>query len=480
MNRRRFINRSALTAAGLYAAQSASLQAVNAFWPKEFISQRPPLSKRTFSSTAVDGLIENLKNRIADPELAWMFENCYPNTLDTTVDYEIVDGKPDTFIITGDIDAMWLRDSTAQVWPYLPLIRNDKKLRMLIVGLINRQALCVLKDPYANAFYKDLSKESEWKSDSPEPIPGVHERKWEIDSLCYVVRLAYGYFAHTNDVSPFDQRWREAMQLLVKTLRTEQRKDGTSPYFFVRRTDNVIDAPPFRGTGQPAKPTGMICSMFRPSDDSTVLPYLIPSNLMAVQALRQLAEIFRRGLHDENFATDCESLAREVETGIITYGIVEHPDIGKIYAYEVDGYGGQILMDDANVPSLMSLAYLGVHRADDPLYANTRRFLISEANPWYLTGNAADGQGSPHTGKRSIWPMGIILRALTSQSDDEIARCLKLLKTTHAGTGFMHESFDKDDASLFSRKWFAWANTLFGELIIKLSKERPALIFKNY
>lgn len=479
MNRRRFISRSLLAGAGAYAAQIPAVHAAKSLFGENYLSRRPQLADRTFTSTAVENTISSLKPRLADPELAWMFENCYPNTLDTTVDFEIVDGKPDTFIITGDIDAMWLRDSTAQVWPYLPLIQQEKGLKMLIAGLINRQAKCVLKDPYANAFYKDLTKESEWKSDSPEPIAGVHERKWEIDSLCYVVRLAHGYFEYTNDVTPFDQHWREAMQLLVKTLRTEQRKDGTSPYFFVRRTDNVIDAPPFRGTGQPVKPTGMICSMFRPSDDSTVFPYLIPSNLMAVQALHQLADIFRRGLHDEMFAADCESFAREVETGVKTYGIVEHPGFGKIYAYEVDGYGGQILMDDANVPSLMSLAYLGVHSADDPLYVNTRRFLISNANPWYLTGNAAEGQGSPHTGKRAIWPMGIILRALTSTSDEEIAHCLQLLKTTHAGTGFMHESFDKDDASLFSRKWFAWANTLFGELVLKLADQRPLLVLRD-
>ncbi|PKP17519.1 MAG: metal-independent alpha-mannosidase [Bacteroidetes bacterium HGW-Bacteroidetes-22] len=449
---------------------------MSSFCPAGFISQRPAPSKRTFVSEAVEKLIAELKPGIAEPELAWLFENCYPNTLDTTIDFGIIDGKPDTFVITGDIDAMWLRDSTAQVWPYLPLITKEEKLCIMIEGLINRQAKCVLKDPYANAFYKDLTKESEWKSDRPEPIPGVHERKWEIDSLCYVVRLAHEYYHITGNTTPFDSQWDKAMRLIVKTLRTEQRADGTSPYRFTRHTSSVIDAPPYNGTGQPVKYTGMICSMFRPSDDSTVLPYLIPSNLMAVQSLRQLSDIYTAIINDKIFAGECKDFADEVEEAIRKYAIIHHPAFGEIYAYEVDGFGGQLLLDDANVPSLMSLAYLGVHKTDDPLYINTRRFLLSDSNPWYLKGKAANGQGSPHTGKRSIWPMGIILRAMTSIDGAEISHCLAMLRNTHAGTGFMHESFDMDDATKFSRKWFAWANTLFGELIIRVAAEKPEIL----
>lgn len=479
MNRRKFITRSGLAAAGIYASQSTTLKALSSFRPDNYISQRPVPSKRTFVSSAVDSLIDKLKPGIADPELAWMFENCFPNTVDTTIDFEIIDGKPDTFVITGDIDAMWLRDSTAQVWPYMPLILEEEKLRSMIEGLINRQAKCVLKDPYANAFYKDLTKESEWKSDKPEPIPGVHERKWEIDSLCYVVRLAHEYYRITGNTVPFDKHWDKAMRLIVSTFRTEQRANGSTPYRFTRHTSNVIDAPPYNGTGQPVKYTGMICSMFRPSDDSTVLPYLIPSNLMAVQSLRQLSEIYTSVFKDSDFARECDRFAKEVEDAVKKHAIIRHPDFGEIYAYEVDGFGGQLLLDDANVPSLMSLAYLGVHKNNDPLYINTRRFLLSDSNPWYLKGKAAEGQGSPHTGKQSIWPMGIILRAMTSTDRSEISHCLDMLRNTHAGTGFMHESFDRDDASTFSRKWFAWANTLFGELIIKISAEYPEILTRR-
>jgi hypothetical protein len=444
-----------------------------------FVSKRPPADKRTFVSEAVDKKIEEIKARIQDPELAWLFENCYPNTLDTTVDYEVIDGKPDTFIITGDIDAMWLRDSTCQVWPYMSLVGNDDKLKKMIQGLISRQAKCVLLDPYANAFYKDMSRPSEWSSDKPSPMPGVHERKWEIDSLCYVVRLAHEYYRITNDASVFDKDWDRAMRLIVATFKVEQRKDGTSPYRFIRSTPRMTDAPVFDGTGNPVKPVGMICSMFRPSDDATILPFLVPSNLFAIQVLRQLSSIYTTALKEPVFAKECTDLADEVQKAVNEWGIAEHLKFGRIYAYESDGFGNYLFMDDANVPSLMSLIYLGIHKPDDAIYKRTRQYLLSEYNPWYLKGKAAEGYGSPHTNKSNIWPMGIILRALTSNDQQEILSCLHMLKTTHAGTGFMHESFNKDNPSDFSRSWFAWANTLFGELILNTYEKHPALLEKK-
>lgn len=460
---------------------AAGILLPNALWfqiPKGYPSMRPPLEARKFTSKALEDQIREIKATIPDEELGWLFENCYPNTLDTTVDYGELDGKPDTFVITGDIDAMWLRDSCAQVWPYLPLTRQDELLRQLIKGLIHRQARCVLLDPYANAFYKDGSRKSEWEGDRPQLLPGVHERKWEIDSLCYVVRLAYGYWKTTGDSSAFDGDWDAAMRLIVETFRTEQRKDGQSPYYFTRETTWMIDAPPFNGKGRPIRPVGLIASMFRPSDDATVFPFLIPSNLFAVQSLRQLADIYAEVKKDLAFAASCRSFADEVEQAVGQYAIVKHQNFGKIYAYEVDGYGNALFQDDANVPSLMSLAYLGVHQPNDPVYRRTRRFLLSGHNPYYLRGKAAEGQASPHSGLRRIWPMGIILRAMTSTRDEEILHCLRMLKTTHAGTGFMHEAFDMDNPEDFTRKWFAWANTLFGELIVKLYEERPGLLGK--
>lgn len=443
-------------------------------------SRRPPLNQRRFTSPAVEEKIREIKASIQDEELAWLFENCYPNTLDTTVDVDTLNGKPDTFVITGDIDAMWLRDSTAQVWPYLPLLEKDEALKRLIQGLINRQVQCILLDPYANAFYKDKTKESEWKSDRPAPIPGVHERKWEIDSLCYPIRLVHGYWRRTGDRSLFDDDWDQAMRRIVQTFRTEQRRDGSTPYRFVRVTPVMIDAPPFEGTGRPVKPCGLIASAFRPSDDSTNLPFLIPSNLFAMQSLRQLHAIYTEARPDPAFAAECLQFAREVEEAIRQYGIADHLHFGRMYAYEADGFGNQLFLDDANVPSLMSLAYLGIHQPSDKLYRNTRRFLLSEHNPYFLRGKAAVGQASPHSGKDRIWPMGIILRALTSTDDAEIVQCLTMLKNTHAGTGFMHEAFHKDDPKDFTRTWFAWANTLFGELIIQIHTQRPHLLKRDF
>lgn len=445
----------------------------------QFVSRRPPLEERCFVSPAIEETLSRVKAQIADPELAWMFENCFLNTLDTTVDFEEQGDRVDSFIITGDIDAMWLRDSTAQVWPYLPFVNEDDKLRKMIQGLIGRQAKCILLDPYANAFYKDASRPSEWQSDQPSPGPGVHERKWEIDSLCYPVRLANAYFEKTGDSSIFDAEWQQAMKLVVQTFRTEQRKDGTTPYRFVRKTTAMIDAPPFDGTSRPIKPVGLIASAFRPSDDSTLFPFLIPSNLFAVESLRQLAAIAKTQLSDADFARECAQLADEVQTAIDSHAKLDHLEFGTIYAYEVDGFGNAVFWDDANVPSLMSLAYLGIHQPTDEIYARTRAFLLSEQNPYFLKGSAASGQASPHTGKHRIWPMGIILRALTSTSGEEIVECLRFLKRTHAGTGFMHEAFNKDNPQDYTRDWFAWANTLFGELLLKIHDERPELLAKT-
>jgi meiotically up-regulated gene 157 (Mug157) protein len=479
MDRKQFLVNSSVMLGGLALKSNGIVDLKRSFLQNDFISKRPPIDKRTFVSEEVEKTIREVKTVIADKELAWMFENCYPNTLDTTVDYEVIDGKPDTFIITGDIDAMWLRDSTAQVWPYMPLIKKDKKLKNLILGLVNRQVKCVLTDPYANAFYKDLSRKSKWVDDIPQPTPGVHERKWEIDSLCYVVRLSHSYYQLSGDATVFDEDWQKAMQLIVQTFRTEQRKDGTTPYRFVRRTHAMIDAPVF-GSGRPVKPTGMICSMFRPSDDATLYPYLIPSNIFAALSLRQLANIYTYVLKKPAFAMECSDFAQEVEDGIQKFAITEHLNFGKIYAYEVDGFGNRLFMDDANVPSLMSLAYLGAHRPTDALYQNTRAFLLSDYNPYYLKGKDAEGQASPHTGKDRIWPMGITLRAMTSVDKKEIMQCLKYLKNTHADTGFMHEAFQKDNPADFYRSWFAWANTLFGELIIKINNEHPDILSVNY
>ena len=438
-------------------------------------SKRPPLKSRNFTSEAVESTIREVTGKLKNQKLAWLFENCFPNTLDTTVNFKMIDGKPDTFVITGDIHAMWLRDSSAQVWPYLPLTTQDAKLKQLIAGVINRQTKCILIDPYANAFNEGPTG-SEWDKDLTDMKPELHERKWEIDSLCYPVRLAYGYWKTTGDASCFTADWEKAMKLVVQTFRQQQRKDGPGPYHFMRTTPIATDTVPGRGYGNPIVPVGLICSTFRPSDDATIYLFLVPSNYFAVKSLRQIAEISKTIFENQDLSNQCIELANEVEDALKKYAHIDHLEDGILLPYEVDGFGNRLFMDDANVPSLLAMPYLDTINPKDPIYQRTREFVLSKDNPYFFKGNAAEGIGGPHVGMNMIWPMGIIMRALTSQDNDEIVHCIKMLMNTDAGTGFMHESFDKDNPTNFTRKWFAWANTLFGELILKVYHENPALL----
>ncbi len=439
------------------------------------MNQRPPQEKRKFMSTAIENAIRKVAGSIYDKELAQLFENCFPNTLDTTIHFEIKNGKPDTFVITGDIDAMWLRDSTAQVWPYLQFVNEDEKLKEMIKGVINRQTECVLIDPYANAFNNGPAV-SQWSEDFTEMKPELHERKWEVDSLCYTIRLAHGYWKTTNDVSCFDDNWKSAAKQILKTFREQQRKENVGQYKFGRLTSWSTDTVPGNGYGNPINPVGLIVSIFRPSDDATIFPFLVPSNFFAVESLRNLAEILLEVSDDKKIAEECILLASEVENALKEFAVADHPVNGKIFAYEIDGFGNKLFMDDANVPSLLSLPYLGCCNIDDEVYQNTRRFIFSKNNPYFFKGEGGEGIGSPHTLIDRIWPISITMKALTSNNETEIIQCLKLLKNSHAGTGFMHESFHKDNTGDFTRKWFAWANSLFGELIVKLYYEKPELL----
>jgi uncharacterized protein len=471
MNRNEFIKNAGLISAGLLLKDVAFAQDGAAF---PVVRVAP--DKRKFHSKAVEAAIAEFQLKVKNKELVWLFENCFPNTLDTTVDFEILNGKPDTYVITGDIDAMWMRDSTAQVWPYLLLVKEDKELQQLITGVINRQVKCILKDPYANAFYKDENKISEWKSDITRMQPGVHERKWEIDSLCYPIRLAYNYWKITGDTTPFDEQWKAAVKATLQTFKEQQRKTNKGPYSFQRATPWATDGVPLGGYGYPVKPVGLICSMFRPSDDATVFPYLIPSNFFAVVSLKEAATMVKQISKDAAFAAELSALAAEVEKALQQHAVISHPQYGKIYAYEVNGFGSYHLMDDANVPSLLSLPYLNAVKNTDPVYINTRKMLLSTNNPFFFKGKAAEGIGGPHAGMDMIWPLSIIMRGLTSNNDNEIKLCIEMLRKTHGGTGFMHESFHKDDAGNFTRKWFAWANTIFGELLWEVYKKKPQLL----
>src|SRR5690625_3626739 len=419
MKRRKFLEQMAVGGLALSTPNILSAKSFSNKYP----TVRVPKGERRFTSPVIEDTIQKLQNDLKDKELGWMFGNCFPNTLDTTVFYKEINHRPDTFVITGDIHAMWLRDSSAQVWPYLPFLNKDKDLKALVAGVINRQSSCILIDPYANAF-NDGPTGSEWDSDLTDMKPEIHERKYELDSLCYPIRLAYGYWKETGDVNPFDDTWMSAMKLAVDTMRVQQRKDGKGPYHFMRKTTRATDTLPGNGYGNPVCPVGLIVSSFRPSDDATIFPFLIPSNLFAVKSLRQLAEMSQRIKGETDFAEDCRQLAEEVERAVAEYAVNRFLNFGKIYAFEVDGFGNRLYIDDSNIPSLLSLPYLESVDRKDRTYRNTRDFLMSKNNPYFYRGDAANGNGSPHTHDNYIWPMSIIMRAMTSNDIVEIRNCL--------------------------------------------------------
>ena len=435
------------------------------------VTNRPAVGERLFKSKAVDKKIEEAKKQIKNQKLAWMFENCFPNTIDTTVHYRLDEnGKPDTFVYTGDIHAMWLRDSGAQVWPYVQFANSDPELKKMLEGVIRRQLKCILIDPYANAF-NDGPTGGEWMTDLTDMKPDVHERKWEIDSLCYPIRLAYEYWKVTGDDSIFDDQWISAMETILATFKEQQRKNGVGSYKFQRKTERALDTLNNDGLGAPVKPCGLIVSSFRPSDDATTLQFLVPSNFFAVSVLNKAAEILNTVNKRADLSKECSDLANEVQDALKKNAVVNHPKYGQVYAFEVDGFGNAYLMDDSNAPSLLSLPYLCDVDVNDPIYQNTRRFVWSDSNPYFFKGEAGEGIGGPHIGYDMVWPMSIMMKAFTSTDDKEIQDCLRMLLATDAETGFMHESFNKDDAKNFTRAWFAWQNTLFGELIVKLMNE---------
>ncbi len=403
--------------------------------------------------------------RISYEPMAPLAKQCFLNTIQTTVK-QLEDGS--YFVITGDIPAMWLRDSAAQIRPYIRFANEDVQLQEILEGVIAKQAQLVCIDPYANAFNE--SANGRGFQDDTQLNAHVWERKYEVDSLCAPLYLGYMYWKTTGKNTIFTDEYLKMIQNIVKVFTTEQHHEESDYYF--RRYDCVkTDTLPNRGKGRPVNFTGMTWSGFRPSDDCCKFGYLIPANMMAVKALKFAEKICRECYHTEALADKCRMLAEEIKDGIETYGIVHHPKYGEIYAYETDGFGNYNLMDDANSPSLLAMPYLGYCEKDDFLYQNTRKFILSADNPYYYEGNAAKGVGSPHTPAGYVWHIGIVMRALTSTDRKEIMECLDMLAKTHAGTNFMHESFHPDRPEEYTRPWFAWANTLCAELLENLMEQ---------
>lgn len=398
-------------------------------------------------------------------KLAQLFANCYANTFETTT-RRMDDGT--LFLVTGDIHAMWLRDSAAQVHQYLPLCAKNSAVADMVEGLIRRQVMYYRIDAFANGFNEEPNGAGH-TDDRPRQNLWVFERKYEIDSPCYMIQLAYLFWKATGRTSYLNEFFFSAGSRMVEIFKREQNHNAENSYYrFFRDNCPESDTLTNNGLGAPVAYTGMTWSGFRPSDDACKYGYLIPANLFAVVALRQLAELCDvMNVYQEKIKAPALKLADEIEAGVKKYGIVDHPEFGRIYAYETDGMGNYVFMDDANVPSLLALPYMGCCAADDEVYLNTRRFVLSKANPYYWEGTAIRGLGSPHTPDGYVWHIGLALQGLTATDPAERKAILNMMADSDGGTGYMHEGVCADDPTVYTRPWFAWANSIFSELVLK-------------
>lgn len=414
---------------------------------------------------SLTNLIDKVKEHFPeDKKLQEMFEQCFINTYETTLKPQD-DGT--TFVITGDIPAMWLRDSAAQVRPYLIAAEEDEHIADMIKGVITRQFYYINHDPYANAFNETANGKG-YQTDDTEMSPIVWERKYEIDSLCYPIQLSYLFWKATGRTDHFNQSFMDGLKKILHVWKTEQNHEEDSPYSFERDDWRYEDTLIRGGKGSLTGNTGMTWSGFRPSDDACLYGYLVPANMFAVVALRYAAEISKEVLKDADLQAECEMLAAEIDRGIEEFAVFDHPIFGDIYAYEVDGLGKFNLMDDANVPSLLSMPYLGYCDFDEEKYINTRKYILSRENPYYYEGSAARGIGSPHTPGQYVWHIALSIQGMTAINNDEKQRILNTLKTTDGGTGFMHEGFHADMPEKFTREWFSWSNSMFSEYVLSL------------
>ena len=383
-------------------------------------------------------------------------ERLFSSTLTRAADGSI-------FVITGDIPAMWLRDSTWQVRPLLSAA-SDLEVAQLIADVSKRQVEFVLTDPYANAFNPTPDGNC-WHRDFPDQSPWVFERKFELDSLAAVLDLALRLYVESGFTNHFTERFDKAVVVILDLLEREQNHDPNT-YRFVRQDVRDFDFLSHGGYGAPVAYTGMVWSGFRPSDDACKFGYLIPANAHMAKVLEQLSELPDEVFSDQASKKRALRISQEIKSGIDKFGLVEFE--GKqIFAYECDGLGNYLLQDDANIPSLLSLPDLGVCSESDSIYLNTRNFVLSEKNPYFYRGQVLTGLGSQHTPENQVWPLGIAMQGITSVSAAEIEICLQSLENSHAGTNQMHESVGKDDPSIFTRAWFSWADMTFYHLLLK-------------
>ncbi|KIW01893.1 uncharacterized protein PV09_06736 [Verruconis gallopava] len=484
--------------------------------PLKLPFQRPAKPCRTFESDLVEEVIEYMNANLVDKDLARIFENAFPNTLDTTVRWHVdasedlvpdsgkwrkmnkgLEGDapwtgPQSFIVTGDINAEWLRDSTNQLAQYQTLAKRDKRIEKLILGAINTQAEYVIESPYCNAFQppppSGLGPTSNGQTDQVHPAyePSfVFECKYELDSLAAFLSLSNQFFESTGNDQFLTSRWFTALETILETLdaqskATFDKETGDlhrNVYTFTRETRAGTETLSLNGQGNPLNSgTGLIRSAFRPSDDATILGFFIPANAMMAVELQRTGEMLKRA----GFAGAGRQLGirgKNLEDAVWEHGVVTHKKYGKVFAYEVDGYGSHVLMDDANLPSLLSLPLLGFTKKDNEIYQNTRKMILSlDGNPYYLTGKDFKGIGGPHIGLSNAWPMSVLVQAMTSDDNEEIMDCLNRVKNVSI-LGLINESVNVNAKKDYTRSWFAWANSVFAQTILDLAKRKPDLLF---
>ena len=413
--------------------------------------------------TSVTTFMETITDLCGETHADWAknFNAAFANTLLTTVKRH-EDGT--TFLLTGDIPAMWLRDSTAQVRPYLVIAKEDEDLASMISGLVKKQFYYITIDPYANAFNESANGAGH-QTDDTEMNDWIWERKYETDSLCYPIQLAYLLYKNTGRTDQFNDDFVTGIKKALEVFVTEQNHEE-SPYRFERDTWRKEDTLTHDGKGAPVKPVGLTWSGFRPSDDACKYGYLIPSNMFAVVVLGYIQEIFTTVLEDTAIVAQAKKLQADIEAGIKAYGLTTNQAGEEVYAYEVDGFGNGTLMDDSNVPNLIAAPYLGYGSMEDPLYLQTRKTLLSSENPYFYEGKYAKGIGSSHTPENYVWPIAMAMEGMTTTDKEEKKRILDQLVATDAGTNLMHEGFDVDDPSQYTREWFSWANMMFCELVM--------------
>lgn len=513
---------------------------------RQFPLVRPPPECRTYPVPAVDDYIAKMETSIKDPDLYRLFQNSFPNTLDTMVKWhgyaKDADGNSTTeelsYIITGDIDAMWLRDSASQLYSYLSFLSphnaefNDdiKSLNSLWRGLINSHARYIIISPYCHSFQPPPESgippttNGAYSHNKPRPAydpSKVFDCKWELDSLASFLQVSVGYWAHTHDLAFFARyNWIEAVQAAVDAAAAmrlgtydEQGRVLPSAWTFTGWTNRGSETLTNDGLGNPVRTNGMVRTGFRPSDDATIFQLLVPANMMWAKYLEEasvmMEELAEGAVHPidaqkqamaQNLTQSMRDLAFGIRKGIDADGIVTHKEFGEIFAYECDGYGGVNLMDDANVPSLLSMPLFKYAESRYPLpegaknrdynkvYQNTRRFAMSAANPYWAQGPALSAVGGPHLGPGKAWPMAALVAGMTAFDAESglvdargksvgggeeelvafVSEQLGMVLNSTSGWGIVHESVNSWHGESFTRAWFGWANGLLGELVVRM------------